>query len=233
MPNTIKNKPRSPLSISSFGQQDREQFGQRVRLALGCIEAPPEPVKGKAIPDNLDAIRQRLKVLSQEMSSQHADLLVHEGGYTIQRVDNDNHRTHVYTLKGEQFVQQQHIDDLSMFEFESMLRSSKESFDAVRKLSPTQYRFRITDAQGNDILDRPNALVPEVNNWPTDRSHCSHPTSGSTRSSRPTHDSTRISCEEPASDYLCRENNKICAQLMTFEPRLKYYYKPYYEYSIG
>jgi len=74
-PNNNKNEPRLPLGMSSFGNKERIQFGQNLRLAMACIETPSEPVKGKAIPDDGASIRQRLKTLSQEMTSQHADLL--------------------------------------------------------------------------------------------------------------------------------------------------------------
>jgi len=47
----------------------------------------------------------------------------------------------------EQFVQQQRIDNMSMFDFETTLGNSRESSNLVRKLSPTQYRFRIVDAE--------------------------------------------------------------------------------------
>lgn len=76
--------------------------------------------------------------------------LVHEGGYIIQCIDNNDHR-----LK-EQFAKQQRRNDLSMFDFEIRLRNSKESFNAVRTLSTTRYRFRIFNANGKDILDLPN-----------------------------------------------------------------------------
>ena len=74
----------------------------------------------------------------------HHHQLVHEGGYTVQHVaDND-------TRMDEQFTQQQHLNDLSMFEFESDLRNDKASFNKVRKLSPNRYRFRIVDNKGQD-----------------------------------------------------------------------------------
>jgi len=74
-PNISKVKTRYPLGMSSFGPSEREKFGQKVRLAMGCIEASSPPVKGKAIPSDETSLRARLKTLSQEMSSQHADLL--------------------------------------------------------------------------------------------------------------------------------------------------------------
>ena len=127
--------------------------------------------------------------------------LVHEGGYTIQRVDNNDQRM------DEQFVQQQQNGDISMFEFERVLRNSRASFNAVRKLSPTQYRFGIADAHGNDILDQPNTHIPDARHWPTYQSRCSPEPQ----------DSTRIACSESAADYCYSENNTSYTQLMTFE----------------
>ncbi|ASJ74181.1 hypothetical protein [Granulosicoccus antarcticus] len=42
---------------------------------MECIEGTSEPVEGKAIPLDEASIRQRLKALSQEITSNHADLL--------------------------------------------------------------------------------------------------------------------------------------------------------------
>jgi len=125
----------------------------------------------------------------------HHHTLVHEGGYTIQRVDNNNQR-----LK-EQFARQQRNNDASMFEFETVLRNSEESFNAVRKLSPTRYRFRIVDAQGKDILDQPNASFDNTKNWPAYQPHLIR------QSPHQPHDSTRVHCREPVQDEydLCPE----------------------------
>jgi len=71
--------------------------------------------------------------------------LVHEGGYFIQRVD-----THGERIK-EQFEQQTRADDPSMFAFEKELRDDRDSFNNVRNLSPTRYRFRVLDPEGRDI----------------------------------------------------------------------------------
>jgi hypothetical protein len=46
-----------------------------------------------------------------------------------------------------------------MFNFESELRNDRESFDQVRKLLPTRYRFRIVDADGKDIRHRSSAAA--------------------------------------------------------------------------
>lgn len=72
-PNTNKKAPRKPLGMSSFGNKEPVQFGHNLQLAMACIEAPPEPAQGKAIPDNQASIRQRLKSLSQDMNSQQIE----------------------------------------------------------------------------------------------------------------------------------------------------------------
>ncbi len=77
---------------------------------------------------------------------------VHEGGYSIQTVGNDAHQL------TEQFIQQQHIDDNSLFDFEKELRNDRESFNRICKLSPTRYRFRILDPEGCDVRDTRNAV---------------------------------------------------------------------------
>lgn len=74
----VKNpKPDSPipLGMSSFNAKERQQFGQNIRLAMACIEGPIEPVTAKAMPSDESAIHQRLKILSQDITSSHADLL--------------------------------------------------------------------------------------------------------------------------------------------------------------
>jgi len=60
---------------------------------------------------------------------------VHEGGYTIEWVNNHPERI------DEQFTQQQHNNDISMFEFEEQLRNNRDSFNTVRKLSPTPMAY--------------------------------------------------------------------------------------------
>jgi len=119
--------------------------------------------------------------------------LVHEGGYTIQRIDNYDQR-----LK-EQFDRQRRANDSRMFDFESVLRSSKDSFNAVRKLSTAHFRFRIIDAQGKNILDKPNASFENTEMWPTHRSHHSTQTTQA-------YDSTRVYCGEPVPAYHHIEN---------------------------
>jgi len=140
---------------------------------------------------------------------------VHEGGYRIQKIDNNEQRLH------EQFAQQQHADDLSLFNFEKELRNDRESFNTVRKLSPTRYRFRVVDAHGHAIRNRQTANADisastaissstdissntdvasntDVNSNTdlssnTDKGHIHY----STESTESAH-STRIECAEPA-----------------------------------
>lgn len=74
----VKNpKPDSPipLGMGSFNANERQQFGQNIRLAMACIEGPIEAVTAKAMPSDESAIHQRLKILSQDITSSHADLL--------------------------------------------------------------------------------------------------------------------------------------------------------------
>jgi len=88
-PNTNQKKSASScqLGMNSFNAADREQFGQHVRLAMACIEGKTERTNcaeqnehtgesnQNALPLDAQSIRQRLKLLSQELSAQHADLL--------------------------------------------------------------------------------------------------------------------------------------------------------------
>jgi hypothetical protein len=76
-PNTPEKKhPTSfQFGMSSYNSADREQFGQSVRLAMACMQSEPQQFNGNALPHDESSIRQRLKMLSQEMTSQHADLL--------------------------------------------------------------------------------------------------------------------------------------------------------------
>ena len=66
---------RIPLGMSSFGEAERRQFGQSIRLAMACIEGTVEPVSKKAMPDSISDIGKRLKALAQDISSLNADLL--------------------------------------------------------------------------------------------------------------------------------------------------------------
>ena len=71
--NELKPTQRIPLGMSSFGKDEQQQFGQNVRLAMACIEGKVEPVNVKAMPSNVTDISQRLKVLSQDITSSLAD----------------------------------------------------------------------------------------------------------------------------------------------------------------
>jgi hypothetical protein len=74
--------------------------------------------------------------------------LVHEGGYSIQAVASNEKHLH------QQFSMQQQVDNTTMFNVEKELRNSRESFNAVRKLLPTKYSFRVVDADGQDMSSR-------------------------------------------------------------------------------
>ena len=76
--------------------------------------------------------------------------LVHEGGYRIERVDGQAQRLN------EQFTRQQATDHPrhdTCNDIERLLRNSRESFDCVRSVSPTRFRFRVVDGRGRDIRD--------------------------------------------------------------------------------
>ena len=42
-----KQTKRIPLGMSSFGKDERQQFGQTIRLAMACMEGTAEPVNVK------------------------------------------------------------------------------------------------------------------------------------------------------------------------------------------
>ena len=71
---------------------------------------------------------------------------VHEGGYRIERVDSHKQRM------DEQFYQQTVGATYPAFDVERNLRNSEKSFDKVRAVSATRFRFRVVDGQGRDIL---------------------------------------------------------------------------------
>lgn len=70
-----KLESKTQFGMTSFNQKERQQFGQNVRLAMGCIEGSSEPINNKAMPSDKPSIRQRLKALNQDITSHHADLL--------------------------------------------------------------------------------------------------------------------------------------------------------------
>lgn len=82
---------------------------------------------------------------------------VHEGGYSIQHVYGNAQRLDA------QFEQQQRTDDLTLFTVEKALRNDRVSFNQVRNLMPTRYRFRIVDANGNDIRNGSTVKVSSAN----------------------------------------------------------------------
>ena len=71
--NELKSTQRISLGMSSFGKDEQQRFGQNVRLAMACIEGAAKPVNVKAMPSNATDISQRLKVLSQDITSSLAD----------------------------------------------------------------------------------------------------------------------------------------------------------------
>jgi hypothetical protein len=66
---------RIPLGMSSFGEAERQQFGQSIRLAMACIEGTVEPASKKAMPDSVSDIGNRLQALTQDINSLNADRL--------------------------------------------------------------------------------------------------------------------------------------------------------------
>ncbi len=72
-------------------------------------------------------------------------LAVHEGGYTIERIDQN--KQYIDKL----FEQQRNKNDIAQFDIEKQVRNDRESFDTVRKLSPTRFRFRVLDSEGRDV----------------------------------------------------------------------------------
>ena len=74
-------------------------------------------------------------------------LLVHEGGYRIEKVEGNEQRM------DEQFNRQSAGDTRALIDVERLLRNSRGSFDFVRSVSPTRFRFRVVDSKGCDIRD--------------------------------------------------------------------------------
>ena len=70
-----KTDSQTRFGISSFGINEREQFGQSLRLAMACIEETPVPDKTPAMPSDESEICARLKTIAQEESSSLADFL--------------------------------------------------------------------------------------------------------------------------------------------------------------
>ena len=108
--------------------------------------------------------------------------MIHEGGYSIQKVDSHEQR------QDEQFADQQHGDDIGMFNVESELRNNRESFDRVRNLSPTRYRFRTINALGQDIRHNSTGQSTAADTQSTPHLYPDDPDQ-----------SIRVECREPAS----------------------------------
>ena len=77
----------------------------------------------------------------------HHHTLVHEGGCQILNTEVDEQPIDT------QFFQQLNTTDTAQFEVEKNLRHDWESFDSVRKFMPSRYRFRIINADGEDISE--------------------------------------------------------------------------------
>jgi len=132
----------------------------------------------------------------------HHHTLVHEGGYSIQRVDNNAERLQ------EQFIQQQHINDQSQFDFEKELRNNRASFNTVRSLTPERYRFRVMNAQGQDIRgdsindingEKESSFAPKDHPDEWTRGHCSEPLPATYYGKQNAANAAIFSCETPAS----------------------------------
>ncbi|ASJ73254.1 HNH endonuclease signature motif containing protein [Granulosicoccus antarcticus] len=78
---------------------------------------------------------------------------VHEGGYRIEHV------SHLETAHEEQFIRQQATEQ-TVNEIEKALRNSRESFELVRQLDPTRFRFRVVNKDGLDIRDISETAKP-------------------------------------------------------------------------
>lgn len=76
----------------------------------------------------------------------HHHTVVHEGGYRIERVDEQPDGLE------EQFNRQQQAGGVHG-DVEQQLRNDRDSFDKVRCLLPTRFRFRVVDRNGVDIRD--------------------------------------------------------------------------------
>ena len=120
--------------------------------------------------------------------------LVHEGGYTIEHASDSEYQMN------EQFEQQRQKYDATLCNVEKNLPNDKESFDTIRKLSPTRYRFRVMNAQGVDIRALPaisDRTISDRNTVETDAfENDVLDTSGPPGSYR-TRYSTRVECVEP------------------------------------
>ena len=104
--------------------------------------------------------------------------MLHEGGHVIQKVDGNAQQIQ------KQFTDQQHTSDFVMGDVEKQLRNDEASFADIRALSPTRYRFRVVDANGNDIRYSQSIAKSSAkggHQYPITRS-----------------EDTRVSCAEPS-----------------------------------
>ena len=140
--------------------------------------------------------------------------LLHEGGYTIERANSSEQ------LINEQFEQQQHTNVAGLFDFEKDLRNDRESFDKIRNLQPTRYRFIVKNAQGIDIRTLPAASVER------DPLGAHAPdASGSPDSYQVLH-SARAECAESSPDYhyeITDNQSAINAKLLVPDCRKMYF----------
>ncbi|ASJ75730.1 HNH endonuclease signature motif containing protein [Granulosicoccus antarcticus] len=95
---------------------------------------------------------------------------VHEGGYRIERVNQ--RETAAYE---EQFIRQQATEQ-TVNDIEIALRNSRESFELVRQLDPTRFRFRIVNKEGMDIRDTKETSSPNRSNHENHENHENHST---------------------------------------------------------
>ena len=84
---------------------------------------------------------------------------MHEGGYTIINTDFDEQQIDA------QFIQQLKTSDTAQFEFEKNLRHDQKSFNSVRKLMPSVYRFRVIDVDGKDVGERELGMLSDSMGW--------------------------------------------------------------------
>ncbi|ASJ72483.1 HNH endonuclease signature motif containing protein [Granulosicoccus antarcticus] len=115
--------------------------------------------------------------------------IVHEGGYRIERL-NDQTNGNL-----EEFIRQQSTEQ-STSEIENLLRNSPESFELVRQLSPTRFRFRVVNGEGQDIRD-----ICKTRSTHVDPAFCYEPL----QSSQGSDPSTFYGAAEPAAHYCVAE----------------------------
>ncbi len=95
----------------------------------------------------------------------HHHTVVHEGGYRIERV------TDCQNGSNEQFLRQQATEH-TFNDVEKRLRNSRESFDLVRQLLPTRFRFRVVNREGQDIQNKQMDKDAQANSTTGTHSTC-------------------------------------------------------------